>query len=154
MAMEVPPPEVIPELPIAAAPAHGGRLISLILLAVSVAFAVGGQFTLKSAMNDIGRIGKAELSSPGDLLLRAAKEPKLWVGLALFGISAFFWLIVLSRVALSVAYPLVGLSYIVVVAIGRFALHEQVPALRWFGVIVIALGIAMIGFSFRRATGT
>lgn len=122
------------------------------LLLVSVCFAVAGQLTLKSAMDAIGRIGKD--SALGDVALRAAKEPLLWLGLFLFGISALFWLVVLSRVRLSVAYPFVGVSYIVIVLFARFRLHEHVPPLRWVGVVVIACGIAIIGMSFRTKTGT
>jgi drug/metabolite transporter (DMT)-like permease len=152
MALEVPPPEALPDAA-AAAPSllSGGRAISLALLAVSVVFAVAGQFTLKSAMNEIGRIGRQQAKAPIDTVLNAAKEPRLWIGLALFGFSAVFWLVVLSRVSLSVAYPLVGMSYVVVVLIARYVLHESVPALRWLGVSVVALGIALIGISFRRA---
>jgi drug/metabolite transporter (DMT)-like permease len=84
-------------------------------------------------------------------VVRTLKEPKLWLGLVLFGISSVFWLVVLSRVSLSIAYPLVGLSYIVVVFLSRYFLHESVPAMRWLGVSIIALGIAVIGISLRRA---
>jgi drug/metabolite transporter (DMT)-like permease len=120
---------------------------------VSVCFAVAGQLTLKTAMDRVGRIGEAEMAAPADTLLRAAREPFLWVGLALFGISALFWLVVLSRVPLSVAYPFVGLSYVVIVAFARFVLHEQVPLLRWAGVLLVVSGIVVIGLSFRRAAG-
>jgi drug/metabolite transporter (DMT)-like permease len=53
-----------------------------------------------------------------------------------------------------VAYPFVGLSYIVVVMFSRLFLHEPVSALRWFGVVVVAVGIAIIGLSFRGTTGS
>lgn len=153
MAIEVPPPEALPEsTPVYASVLGGGRAISLVLLLISVTLAVIGQLTLKSAMDDIGRIGSQEVRTPVATVARVASEPKLWIGLAIFGLSAVFWLVVLSRVALSVAYPLVGMSYIVVVAFGRFFFHEHVPALRWIGVSVIALGIALIGLSFGRAT--
>lgn len=85
--------------------------------------------------------------------MRAAREPRLWLGLFLFGVSAVFWLVVLSRVPLSVAYPIVGVSYILIVLLGRFVLHETVPAMRWIGVFVVAAGIAIIGLSFRRVAG-
>jgi drug/metabolite transporter (DMT)-like permease len=152
MAIEVPPPEAIPD-PTLAAPSllSGGRAISLALLAISVIFAVSGQLTLKAAMNEIGRIGRHQAKNPMETVVKTIKEPKLWIGLALFGISSVFWLVVLSRVSLSIAYPLVGLSYIVVVTISRFFFHEHVPPLRWAGVVVIALGIGIIGFSLRRA---
>jgi len=129
-------------------------LFSLMMLVISVVFAVAGQFTLKTAMNEVGRIGATEIAAAGDTITRALREPRLWLGLMLFGISAMFWLVVLSRVDLSVAYPFVGLSYIVVVLFSRLFLHEQVTALRWLGVVVVAIGIAIIGFSFKGTTGS
>lgn len=146
----------IPEAVVARAPATAGRAataISIVLLLVSVGFSIAGQITLKAAMNQIGRIGSAEVAAAGDTFLRAAKEPRLWLGLFLFGISSIFWMIVLSRVPLSVAYPFVGISYVVIVLMSRFLLDESVPALRWVGVVVVAAGITIIGLSFRRLTG-
>jgi multidrug transporter EmrE-like cation transporter len=109
---------------------------------------------LKSAMTSIGRIGTAEVQAAGKTVATAIREPRLWAGLALFAISSVFWLVVLSRVPLSVAYPFVGISYIFIVLFSRFMLHESVPSLRWFGVFVVAAGIAIIGLSFRRAAGS
>jgi multidrug transporter EmrE-like cation transporter len=151
MAFEVPPPEALPETISAAPSALASRLVSIALILVSVVFAVAGQLTLKAGMDQVGRIGRA--SQLGDTILRAAKEPRLWLGLTLFGVSAMFWLVVLSRVRLSVAYPFVGISYILIVGFARFILHEHVPPLRWVGVCVIALGITIIGFSFGRLSG-
>jgi len=148
MAFEVPSPE---SLPVVSAP-PAGMAGSALLLVVSVAFAVGGQLILKTAMDRVGRIGAGELSGGASQVVgRAAREPRLWLGLVLFGVSALFWLIVLSRVPLSVAYPFVGISYVLVVAFARFALGEHVPALRWIGVAVVACGIVIVGLSFRRA---
>ena len=151
MALEVPPPEAIPV--IAATESRTSGIISIALVVISVCFAIAGQLTLKSAMDHIGRIGSAQLSEPMETISRAAREPRLWTGLFLFGISSLFWLVVLSRIPLSVAYPFVGISYIFVVGFARFVLHENVPASRWVGVAVVALGIAIIGLSFRRVSG-
>lgn len=151
MAIEVPPPEAIP---VAAAPSRTSGVISLALLVVSVAFAIAGQLTLKSAMTQIGRIGSAQVATPLKTIGEAVREPRLWAGLTLFGISALFWLVVLSRVPLSVAYPVVGVSYILIVVFARLFLHEHVPALRWLGVVVVAAGIAIVGISFRRVAGS
>jgi multidrug transporter EmrE-like cation transporter len=149
--MEVPEVVAAATAPPSARPAG---VVSIVLLLISVGFAVVGQVTLKAAMNRIGRIGSAEVAAAGDTIARALKEPRLWLGLTLFGISSVFWMIVLSRVPLSVAYPFVGISYIVIVLAARFALHEQVPAMRWIGVLVVAAGITIIGLSFRRLSGT
>lgn len=150
MALEIPQPET---LPVAAPTRTGVGLVSIALVLVSVAFSVAGQLTLRSAMDRVGFIGRAEVSTPLTTASRVAKEPLLWIGLFLFGISAIFWLVVLSRVPLSVAYPFVGLSYILIVAFSHFVLDEGVPLLRWVGVVVVATGIVIVGLSFRRVSG-
>ncbi len=55
MALEVPPPEAIPV--VAAPESRTSGIISIVLVVISVGFAVAGQLTLKSAMDHIGRIG-------------------------------------------------------------------------------------------------
>ena len=150
MAFEVPPPEAVP---VAAETSPRSSLISAGLLIVSVVLATTGQLTLKAAMDSIGRIGTAQVADAGQTLVKAMKEPLLWIGLTLFVLSAVFWLVVLSRVNLSVAYPLVGVSYIVIVGLSRFIFNEHVPTLRWMGVALIALGIALVGLSSRTIAG-
>jgi drug/metabolite transporter (DMT)-like permease len=146
MGLEVPPPEALPTL---AASVSAGSIGSIALILVSVVFAVSGQLTLKSAMDNIPPIGARQVKAPGATISRVARQPRLWIGLFLFGISALFWLVVLTRLPLSVAYPFVGVTYIAVVFWSRFVLGESVPALRWMGVALIAFGIAVVGFSFR-----
>jgi drug/metabolite transporter (DMT)-like permease len=104
-------------------------------------------------MERIGRIGTAQVTQPLDTVTRAIAEPRLWIGLMLFGVSALFWLVVLSRLPLSVAYPVVGVSYVIVVALSRFMLHEHVPSLRWVGAVVVAIGIGIIGISSKSISG-
>ncbi len=151
MALEVPPPEAIP-VATTSSP-RSSAIISIALILVSVGFAIAGQLTLKAAMDQIGRIGSREVSNWTDTVVRSAREPRLWTGLFLFGISSLFWLVVLSRVPLSVAYPFVGVSYVAVVGFSKLVLHEHIPLLRWVGVSVVAAGIVIIGLSFRRVSG-
>ncbi|MGH2695018.1 MAG: EamA family transporter [Actinomycetota bacterium] len=151
MALEVPPPEA---LPVAAPARAASSLISLALVIASVSLATAGHLTLKAAMNRVGRIGTVQVNEPLKTAGKAAQEPRLWLGLALFGISALFWLIVLSRVPLSVAYPFAGLSYVVIVILDRLLLDEPVPTLRFVGAAVVAVGIALIGLSSRTLSGS
>ncbi len=146
MALEAPPPEALPA--VAATSHRAGGAISIALLIVSVCFAIAGQLTLKTAMDQIGRIGSAQVTAAGSTIVKAIKTPRLWIGLSLFGISALFWLVVLSRVPLSLAYPMVGISYILIVAFARLFLGESVPPLRWVGVAIVAAGIAIVGSTF------
>jgi multidrug transporter EmrE-like cation transporter len=151
MALEIPPPEAAA---IAGPSRATSSLISLALVIASVSLATAGHLTLKAAMNRVGRIGTAQVSEPLTTVGKAAREPRIWVGLALFGISAVFWLVVLSRVPLSVAYPFAGLTYIVIVVLDRLVLDEPVPTLRFLGAAVVAVGIALIGLSSRTVSGS
>jgi undecaprenyl phosphate-alpha-L-ara4N flippase subunit ArnE len=68
----------------------------------------------------------------------------VWIGVVLFACSAVAWVAVLSRTSLSFAYPFVSLTYVFIIAVDRFVLHESVPALRWAGVAFIVTGIVLV----------
>lgn len=102
----------------------------------SVLLAALGQFTWKLASRGLG-------SSPGALAM--AFSPGIWAGLALFGLSSFLWIKVLSRAALSAAYPVGSLSYLVIMLLSWGYLREPVSWLKVAGVLTIMLGIVLVG---------
>lgn len=116
-------------------------LIGLIL--VSVGLAAVAQVTLKVGVNRVTGDGGA-LKLSGDSLKALAGSPIVWGGLALFGLSAVIWLLVLSRASLSFAYPFASLSYVLILILGHFVLDEQVTALRLGGVALIVAGIVLV----------
>jgi drug/metabolite transporter (DMT)-like permease len=116
-------------------------LIGLILL--SVCLAALAQLTLKHGMNQVTAAnGTAQLNASS--LKAIVTTPAVIGGLAIFGISAFVWLLVLSRASLSFAYPFASLTYLLIVLADQFVLHEQVPPLRWAGVFFIMVGIVLV----------
>jgi multidrug transporter EmrE-like cation transporter len=117
-------------------------LIGVIVL--SVALAAAAQLTLKYGMLQVGPIRSGDIQEPVQTVLRVARQPAVWGGLILFGVSAVFWLIVLSRVSLSFAYPFAALTYVLILLFDRFILKTEVPGLRWAGVFLIITGIILI----------
>ena len=116
-------------------------LIALILM--SVALAAVAQLTLKRGMDEVaGNTGALKLQL--DSLRDVVTTPAVWLGLFLFGLSAFVWLAVLSRTTLSFAYPFASLTYVLILLADRFILDEPVPALRWAGVAFIVVGIVLV----------
>ena len=93
------------------------------------------------------------LGALGQLMFKSAFDiTSLFAGLLIAGLvsyifSTVFYFYVLSRTHLSWAYGIGGLSYIFTVILARFVLLENVPALRWAGVLVITAGVILIGFS-------
>jgi drug/metabolite transporter (DMT)-like permease len=116
-------------------------LIGLIL--VSVMLASLAQLTLKHGVNQAFPPPSA-FKLDGHSIRSMVATPTVWLGIALFGISAIVWIAVLSRTTLSFAYPFVSLTYVLILAVDAFVLHESVPALRWGGVALIVSGIILI----------
>jgi drug/metabolite transporter (DMT)-like permease len=115
-------------------------IIALILL--SVALAAVAQLTLKYGMNQVARVGEA--GSATDTLIGAARQPAVWGGLALFGLSSLFWMLVLSRTSLSFAYPFAALTYVLILVFDWAVLNEPIVWLRWGGVALIIAGLVLV----------
>lgn len=115
------------------------RTASYALIAASILTASVGQALMKSGLAGVDGAGSA-LS----VLSSAAGRPVVWVGLISYALSSALWLVVLSRVELSVAYPLGSLSYVIVV-LASLVMGEYVGTLRWLGVALIVSGVWAIG---------
>ena len=74
-------------------------------------------------------------------------SPLIWSGLIIYGLSIAMWLWVLSKVDLSVAYPIVGVSFLITMAFGALLLDESVTPLRIVGTLLIAGGCILVGKS-------
>lgn len=66
-------------------------------------------------------------------------------GFAAYGIGAILWLSVLSRVDLSMAYPLVSLGFVLVAILSWLVLGEHMPPGRLMGIALIVAGVALVG---------
>ena len=69
------------------------------------------------------------------------QTPWVIVGFMCYGISAVLWLDVLSKLDFSLAFPMVGLTYVFTLLIGRFFFGEPVGWERMLGVGFIVFGI-------------
>jgi multidrug transporter EmrE-like cation transporter len=124
-------------------------VVNVVLLVISIGLAIFGQLAMKAGMNKVTHNGEnplqvSDIKHPVALIKRLFKEgPWAIVGIILYAISALFWLVVLSRVPLSVAYPMVAVGYVVVVLYSRFVFNEQVKWIAWVGLALIVIGVAI-----------
>lgn len=93
------------------------------------------------------RMEAALQSSVVEALLGALTSPLIWSGLVIYVVSVAMWLWVLSKVDLSVAYPFVGLGFLLTMAFGALILHESVTPARIVGTLLIAGGCILVGRS-------
>jgi drug/metabolite transporter (DMT)-like permease len=107
---------------------------------VSGVLGVAGQLILKRGIAALGLL----VLSPGTILpivLALATNPLVILGLVVYASGTFFWLIALSRVDLSYAYPFASLNYIMVLIASWLLLGEQPSPMRFVGVVAICFGV-------------
>ena len=116
-------------------------LASLAVLLVAVALAAVAQLVLKHGMTLAQHRAEA---SGGSLAVAAATSPWVVGGLAIFGVSAVAWMLTLSRIPLSLAYPFNALGYIGILTASVLFLHERTNVLTWLGTFLVAGGLVLV----------
>jgi len=119
------------------------RLFLLIL--ASVTLSALAQLALKSGTASAAPARYK--GGAGTELLAMGQSPLVLAGLALYGLGAVLWLFVLARAPLSLAYPFVGLGFILTMLAGTLLLGEQLTAGRIAGTLLIACGCALVARS-------
>lgn len=117
------------------------RYIPLILLGVLLNAAA--QIVLKQGMRTIGHFSFS-FKNLWPISVKAALNPHIMAGLLCYAVSVVVWLMVLSRVEVSFAYPLLSIGYIVAAFAGWTLFGEAVGPERWLGIIVICLGVYLV----------
>ena len=104
------------------------------------------QLALKASVKGTGEIG-LDLAGSGSVALKLMSEPWLWVGLFCYAISVVIWILALSRVDVSIAYPMLSIGY-VVNAFAAWALFgEALTLARLGGIGIIILGVFILARS-------
>lgn len=76
-----------------------------------------------------------------------ATSPLVLLGMFMYFGSALIWLIVLSRIEVSLAYPFVGLGFLLTMVLGWAIYGDSLSLMRVAGTLMIAAGVAMLARS-------
>ena len=117
---------------------------SILLILFSISIAVTGQILIKIGINHIGIVNFSNLDALKQLFFGVIKSPLVISGLFLYVISAAIWMVVLSAVDLSFAYPFIGFTYVMVLVLSKFILKEDVNPIRWAGALIVTIGVIVI----------
>ena len=101
------------------------------------------QLGLKTATRTTGVID----GTPGAMWLagqRLTTSPAFWLALTCYGLSVGVWIVGLSRVPVSQAYPVLSLGYIVTALLAWATLGESITLARWAGIGLIIAGVLLI----------
>ena len=120
---------------------EGVRTFVVLLIAISLS--VTGETLLKKGINGLPGLDFA----PASLLptfIRIFTTPLVFLGFVFIFGGSLFWLAVLSKWDLSLAYPLLSISYIASLFVGALVLGEQITLLRMIGVVVVVIGVILL----------
>lgn len=112
-----------------------------ILLLMSVAASVSGQFFLKLGAMKLGQVNAANTLSN---IFSIATTPELLAGLTCYGLGAIAYILLLTKVNLSVAGPSVSLVYVFSVLLAYFIFKETIPLTRLIGLSFIVCGVILV----------
>jgi multidrug transporter EmrE-like cation transporter len=116
----------------------------VMLIALSVLLSAFAQIALKAGMSSVSVL-QALQATPGLPAVRAiVTNIFVLVGLSLYFASAAVWLLVLARVDVSLAYPFVGLGFIVTMLLAWLIHGEVLTLAKVTGTILIAFGVIVL----------
>ncbi len=104
------------------------------------------QLLMKKGLSLTG-ISDIGLGNIAEFAVKGATSPLVWLGVVVFILNFFVWIVILSRVDLSIAMPVGSTSYIFVPIVAMIFLHEHVSLLRWVGIALIVCGIHFVSQS-------
>jgi len=79
--------------------------------------------------------------------LSLAIEPHILAGLACYVVSVVVWVIGLSKVPVSIAYPMLSIGYVVNAIAAYYLLGESVTPMRLAGIGIIIVGVFIVARS-------
>jgi len=121
-------------------------LLSFALVLTGVLLNAAAQLLLKAGTNAIGHF-EYSAANVVPIGLKVAQQPHILGGLACYAISVVAWILALSRVEVSIAYPMLSLGYVVNAAAAYFLFGEDVNAMRMAGIFVIIVGVVLVAKS-------
>jgi multidrug transporter EmrE-like cation transporter len=103
-----------------------------VALALGILIGVAAQLLLK-----IGAVGE------GGIIAQLFRLQTI-AGLGLYGMAAFFYIVALRAIPISVAFPSVALSYVVVALMGNLWFGEAMGLAHIGGIALIITGVVLL----------
>ena len=117
--------------------------VSFGLVLVGVLLNAGAQLLIKAGTNALGTLVSPG-SNPVSSIFRIVFQPYILGGLLTYVVSVAIWIVVLSRVPVSVAYPMLSIGYVVNAFLGYWLFKESLTASKLVGIGIIIVGVLLI----------
>lgn len=113
------------------------------LILMCVLLNTSGELLMKHGMTVVGEL-HLSLGALPVTIIRVLSSPFNFEGLALYGVSALLWFVILFREELSFALPLVSLTYETVAILSWLFFKETLSLTRVFGIALIICGVFFV----------
>jgi len=121
------------------------KFTDLLLVLAGVLLNAAAQLMLKAGASAVGAISSwAALRTAAPSL---ALHPGVVGGLSCYVISVVVWIVALSRVEVSIAYPMLSVGYVINALLAMWLFGEAVSVQRWIGIAVILVGVTLVARS-------
>ena len=122
------------------------NIISFSLLMLGVGLNATAQLLLKAGTNAVGRFAfsAANIVPVG---MKLALEPHILGGMACYLVSLVVWIMGLSRVEVSIAYPMLSIGYALNALAAWYLFGEAVSLTRLTGIGIIIIGVYIVARS-------
>lgn len=118
--------------------------MNLLLIIISVLLNCSAQLLIRKGMMQVGELRVGSLFQSA---LPMISNLYLWMAMLCYGISIFMWMVVLSKVEVSFAYPFLSIGYVVAAIVGYYCFGESLSIIRIIGILVICIGVYLISRS-------
>ncbi|BEV73619.1 MULTISPECIES: SMR family transporter [unclassified Paludibacterium] len=122
------------------------KLIEFALILFGVLLNAAAQLCLKAGVRQIGHFD----FSPANILpigWKLATNLPIFGGLSCYVVSVVVWILALSRVEVSMAYPMLSIGYVVNALLAWWLFGEMITAQRMAGIAVIIIGVVLVARS-------
>ncbi|MDB5419407.1 MAG: hypothetical protein JWP50_2826 [Phenylobacterium sp.] len=93
------------------------------------------------------KLGSARAEAAPGFVRAVIGQPLIWIGMVIWAIESIAWVLVLQRAPLSMAYPVMALTYATVPLAGLLLLREKMTSRQALGAFLIFSGVLLVGVS-------
>jgi multidrug transporter EmrE-like cation transporter len=120
--------------------------LSFALVLTGVLLNAAAQLLLKAGTNAVGHF-EFHLDNVLPVGMKLALEPHILGGLACYVVSVVVWIMALSRVPVSIAYPMLSIGYIVNAIAAFYLFNEPLAGQKLLGIGFIVVGVWLVARS-------
>jgi multidrug transporter EmrE-like cation transporter len=120
--------------------------VSLALVITGVLLNAAAQLLLKAGTNAVGHF-EFHLDNVLPVGMKLVLQPHILGGLACYVVSVVVWIMALSRVPVSVAYPMLSIGYIVNAIAAYYLFGEPLAGQKLLGIGFIVVGVWLVARS-------